>query len=90
MNLIELIKSGVTKMNRRLEHFSYEETLKELGFIKLEKRRHYIRYKKDYIRYKEDILYFRGSEALEQVAWRNCGCPIPGSAQGQAGWGNLV
>ena len=37
---------------------------KELGFIKLEKRRHYIRYKKDYIRYKEEILYLRGSEAL--------------------------
>ena len=23
----------------------------------------------------------------EQVAQRGCGCPIPGSVQGQAGWG---
>lgn len=27
-----------------------------------------------------------GDEALEQVAKRNCECPIPGSALGQAGW----
>ena len=26
-------------------------------------------------------------EALEQVAQRGCGCPIPGSVQGQVGWG---
>jgi len=24
---------------------------------------------------------------LEQVAQRGCGCPHPGSTQGQAGWG---
>ena len=24
---------------------------------------------------------------LEQVAQRGCGCPLPGSIQGQAGWG---
>jgi len=26
-------------------------------------------------------------DALEQVAQRGCGCPLPGSIQGQAGWG---
>ena len=25
--------------------------------------------------------------AIEQVAQRSCGCPLPGSVQGQAGWG---
>ena len=29
----------------------------------------------------------RKSEALAQVAQRSCGCPVPGGAQGQAGWG---
>ena len=24
---------------------------------------------------------------LKQAAQRSCGCPIPGSAQGQLGWG---
>jgi len=28
-----------------------------------------------------------GGEALEQVAQRSCGCPLPGSVQGQVGWG---
>ena len=28
-----------------------------------------------------------GGETLEQVAQCGCGCPIPGSIQGQAGWG---
>ena len=28
-----------------------------------------------------------GGEALEQVAQGSCGGPIPGSAQGQVGWG---
>lgn len=27
------------------------------------------------------------AEALEKVAHRNCGYPIPGNIQGQAGWG---
>ena len=27
-----------------------------------------------------------GGETLEQVAQRGCGCPLPGSIQGQAGW----
>jgi len=26
-------------------------------------------------------------EALAQVAQRSCGCPLPGSVQGQVGWG---
>ena len=28
-----------------------------------------------------------GGEALAQVAQRSCGCPLPGSVQGQLGWG---
>ena len=40
-----------------------------------------------YTRYKEQILYCEGGETLEQVAQRGCGCPLPGSIQGQAGWG---
>jgi len=38
-------------------------------------------------RLKEDILYSEGCEALEQVAQRSCGYPLPGSVQGQVGWG---
>ena len=36
---------------------------------------------------KKEILYSEGGEALDQVAQRSCGCPLPGSVQGQAGWG---
>uniref|UniRef100_A0A8C0BVW1 Pyruvate dehydrogenase complex component X n=1 Tax=Buteo japonicus TaxID=224669 RepID=A0A8C0BVW1_9AVES len=36
---------------------------------------------------KEDVLHCEGGEALEEVAQRGCGCPIPGSVQGQVGWG---
>ena len=32
------------------------------------------------------VLHHEGGEALAQVAQRSCGCPLPGSAQGQAGW----
>ena len=32
------------------------------------------------------MLHHEGGEALAQVAQRNCGCPLPGSAQGQVGW----
>ena len=39
------------------------------------------------MRYKEEILYCEGGEALEQVAQRSCGCPVPGSVQGQVGRG---
>ena len=39
------------------------------------------------IRHKEEIIYYESGEALEQVSQRSCGCPIPGSVQGQAGWG---
>ena len=39
------------------------------------------------IRYQEEILYCEGGETPEQVAQRSCGCPIPGSVQGQVGWG---
>jgi len=33
------------------------------------------------------ILYYGGGEAQEQVSQRSCGCPIPGSVQGQVVWG---
>jgi len=39
------------------------------------------------MRYKEEILYSEGGEALERVAQRSCGCPLPESVQGQAGRG---
>ena len=35
----------------------------------------------------EEIFYNDGAETLEEVAQRGCGCPIPGSVQGQVGWG---
>ena len=31
--------------------------------------------------------YQEGGEALTQAAQRDCGCPVPGSVQGQVGWG---
>ena len=37
-------------------------------------------------RYYEEILYCKGGETLEQVAWRGCRCPLLGGIQGQAGW----
>ena len=33
------------------------------------------------------LPFSEGGEALEQVAQRGCGCPLPGSVQGQVGWG---
>ena len=33
------------------------------------------------------ILHCEGGEALERVAQRGCGCPIPGRVPGQVGWG---
>jgi len=39
------------------------------------------------MRYKQEIIYFEGGEALAHVAQRSCGCPLPGSAQGQVGRG---
>jgi len=35
----------------------------------------------------KEIIYCEGSETLEQLAQRGCGCPLPGGIQGQAGWG---
>ena len=39
------------------------------------------------IRYQEEILHLEGGEALEHVAQRSCGCPIPGGVQDQVGRG---
>ena len=39
------------------------------------------------MRCKEEVLHYEGGEALEQVAQRSYGCPIPGVFQGQVGWG---
>ena len=35
---------------------------------------------------KEQVLPCEGAEALAQGAQRSCGCPIPGSVQGQVGY----
>ena len=39
------------------------------------------------IRFKKEIGYYEAGEALEQVAQRSCGCPLPGSIQDQVGLG---
>ena len=39
------------------------------------------------VRYKEEILPCEGGKTLAQVAQRSCGCPLPGSVQGQVGRG---
>jgi len=44
------------------------------------------RLKKGRFRYKEEILLSEGCEALAWVVQRSCGCPLPGSVQGQVGW----
>lgn len=35
------------------------------------------------------MYHHEGADVLKQVAQKNCGCPIPGSFHGQAGWGPL-
>jgi len=35
-----------------------------------------------------EVFHPEGGEALEQVAQRGCGCPIPRGIQGQAGCGS--
>ena len=36
---------------------------------------------------KGKAFYSKGGEALEEVAHRGGGCPVPGNTQGQAGQG---
>jgi len=36
----------------------------------------------------EDVFHAEGGAALEQVAQRGCGCPLPGGIQSQAGCGS--
>ena len=38
------------------------------------------------MRYWEEILPHEGAEALAQAAQRSCGCPLPGTGEGQVGW----
>ncbi|XP_051493829.1 GPN-loop GTPase 2 isoform X1 [Apus apus] len=37
--------------------------------------------------HEEETLGCEGGESLAQVAQGSCGCPIPGSVEGQVGWG---
>jgi len=46
-----------------------------------------LKLKESRFRLKKEILYDEGGEALAQVAQRSCGCPLPGSVQGQLGQG---
>jgi len=39
------------------------------------------------VSYKQEILYVEGDDAMEQVAQRSCGCPLPGGVQRQVEWG---
>jgi len=34
-----------------------------------------------------NFFHSDGGEVLEQVTQKGCGCPVPGSVQGQVGWG---
>jgi len=36
---------------------------------------------------RKKFFYYEGGEALAHIAQRSCGCPLPGSVQGQSGWG---
>ena len=36
----------------------------------------------------EEVFYNRDGEALDQIAQRDSGSPIPGDIQGQVGWGS--
>ena len=35
----------------------------------------------------QEFVYGEGGETLEEVTLRSCACSLPGSLQGQVGWG---
>ena len=58
IDLLECIQRRATKMIQGMEHFSYEDRLKDLGLSSLEKRRHQGDLRKA-------LLYVKGSYRKE-------------------------
>jgi len=85
-----------------MEHFSYEDGLREMRLFSPEKAlgtpescpslsKGALYERRDQIiqqGYKENVFYSKGGETLGQVAQKGGGCPVPGDIQGQTGWGS--